>query len=114
MIKFGVLKKINRISSRKEFGEIKNKGKLIGSPIFGVLVLKKEDDLKKFGFIISKKISKRAVDRNKIKRRMAEVLRKNLEKFEAGTRMVFLVKREILNKKIEEIEKEINNLISNI
>jgi ribonuclease P protein component len=105
-----VLKKINRIGSRKDFLEIKNQGKLIGSPIFGVLVLKKDDDLKKFGFIISKKISKKAVERNKIKRRMAEVLRKNLDKFTLGTRMVFLVKREMINKKIEEIEKEIEKI----
>jgi ribonuclease P protein component len=106
-----VLKKINRISSKKEFLEIKNKGKLFGSPIFGVLILKKEDEFKKFGFIISKKISKRAVDRNKIKRRMAEVLKNNLDKFSLGTRMIFLVKKEILNKKIEEIEKEIVKII---
>jgi len=102
-----VLKKINRIGSRKEFGEIKKEGELINSPTFGVLVLKKEDKEKKFGFIISKKISKRAVDRNKIKRRMAEVIKKNLEKFEDGTRMIFLAKREILNRKIGEIENEI-------
>lgn len=106
-----MLKKINRISSRKEFLEIKNKGKLSGSPIFGVLILKNEDEFKKFGFIISKKISKRAVDRNKIKRRMAEVLKKNLDKFSLGIRMIFLVKKEILNKKIEEIEKEIVKII---
>jgi ribonuclease P protein component len=105
-----VLKKINRICSRKEFSEIKKKGKLLGSSSFGVLILKKEDKEKKFGFIISKKISKRAVDRNKIKRRMAEVIRKNLEKFEDGTRMIFLTKKEILNKKIIEIENEIKKL----
>lgn len=109
-----MLKKINRIGSRKEFLEIKSKGEMRYSPIFGVLVFKKEDEVVKFGFIISKKISKKAVDRNKIKRRMSEILRKNLDKFESGTRMIFLVKREILDKKIEEIEKEISKLISNV
>jgi ribonuclease P protein component len=105
-----VLKKINRIGNRKEFLEIKKEGRLIGSPAFGVLVLKKEDEEKKFGFIISKKVSKKAVDRNKIKRRIAEVIRKNLEKFEPGIRIIFLAKKETLNKKIEEIENEIKKL----
>ena len=109
-----MLKKINRIGSRKEFGEIKKNGELINSPTFGVLVFKNEDKEKRFGFIISKKISKRAVDRNKIKRRMAEVIRKNLEKFKDGTRMIFLAKKEILKKGINEIENEIEKLISNI
>jgi ribonuclease P protein component len=108
-----VLKKINRICSRKEFGEIKKEGKLLGFSSFGALILKKEDKEKKFGFIISKKISKRAVDRNKIKRRMAEVIKKNFGKFEDGIRVVFLAKKEILNKKITEIENEISKLISN-
>ncbi|MDD4937906.1 MAG: ribonuclease P protein component [Candidatus Shapirobacteria bacterium] len=106
-----MLKKINRIGSRKEFLEIKNQGEIKYSPIFGVLILKKEDNLKKFGFVISKKISKRAVDRNKIKRRLCEVIYKMLDKFEPGIRIVFLVKREILNKKSEEIEKEVVKFI---
>ena len=105
-----MLKKINRIGSRKEFLEIKNKGKLIGSPAFGILILEKDDEEKKIGFIISKKVSKRAVDRNKIKRRIAEVVKKNLEKFEPGTRIIFLAKKETLNKKVEEIENEIKKL----
>ena len=107
-----MLKKINRISSRKEFLEIKTKGKINYSPIFGWLSLKKDDDLKKFGFVISKKISKRAVDRNKIKRRLAESIRKNLDSFEEGTRIIFLVKRDILNKKINEIEIEVKKILN--
>jgi ribonuclease P protein component len=106
-----VLKKINRIGSRKEFLEIKKMGSLYSSPIFGWLSLKKEDTEKKFGFIISKKISKRAVDRNKIKRRLAEVIRKNLERFKPGTRVIFLAKKEILNAKVKMIEQEIEKFI---
>jgi ribonuclease P protein component len=105
-----VLKKINRIGNKKDFLEIKNKGKMIYSPIFGLLTLKKEDKEKKFGFIISKKISKRAVDRNKIKRYLSEGVRKSLENIEEGTRGVFLVKREILNKKLEEVVVEVEKV----
>jgi len=107
-----VLKKINRISSRKEFLEIKNKGKINYSPIFGWLSLRKDDDLKKFGFVISKKISKRAVDRNKIKRRLAESVKKHLDDFDKGIRVVFLVKKEILNKKLVKIEEEVKKLMN--
>ena len=102
-----MLKRENRIRSKKEFAEIKNEGRVLYSPLFGFLNYKKDDDLKKFGFIVSKKISKRAVDRNKIRRILSEVVRKNLEKFENGTRIVFLTKKEILGKKMEEVEKEV-------
>jgi len=105
-----VLKKINRIGNKKDFLEVKNRGVMKYSPIFGLLILKKDDDLKKFGFIISKKISKRAVDRNKIKRYLSEGVKRNLENIKTGTRGVFLVKREILNKKLEEIVVEVEKV----
>ena len=102
-----MLKRENRIRLKKEFTEIKNKGRVLYSPFFGWLTYKENDDLKKFGFIVSKKISKKAVDRNRIRRILSEIIRKNLDKFENGTRVVFLVKKEILNKKMIDIEKEI-------
>jgi ribonuclease P protein component len=46
------------------------------------------------GFIVSKKVSKKAVDRNKIKRRMKEalngVLKENKELFPKGVSMIFI------------------------
>ena len=102
-----MLKRENRIRSKKEFYKIKNNGSIFYSPFFGFLNYKEDDDLKKFGFIVSKKISKRAVDRNKIRRALSEIVRKNLDKFEDGTRVVFLTKKDILGKKLEEIEKEV-------
>jgi len=101
-----VLKKINRIGGRSDFLEIKNNGRLINSPLFGLLFLKKEDKERKIGFVVSKKISKKAVDRNKIRRRLSEVVIENWELVEEGWRLIFLVKKEILNKNIGEIEKE--------
>lgn len=111
MIKLSVLKRENRIRLKKEFLEIKDKGKIKYSPLFGLVFLKKDDDLKKVGFIVSKKISKRAVDRNKIRRTLAEIMRKNLDKLESGSRIVFLAKKEILGKKYDEVENEINKLL---
>lgn len=102
-----MLKRENRVRSKKEFAEIKNEGRVLYSPLFGFLNYKKDDDLKKFGFIVSKKISKRAVDRNKIRRILSEIVRKNLDKFQNGTRIIFLTKKEILNKKTKEVEKEV-------
>ena len=106
-----MLKKINRIGRKKEFLEIKNKGRMINSPLFGAVSLVDETREVKFGFVISKKISKRAVDRNKIKRRMSEILVKKLDKFILGTKIVFLAKKSLLGAKMGEIEEEIDKLI---
>ncbi len=54
---------------------------------FGVVMIDKTDEERKFGVVISKKISKLAVDRNKIKRRIMEVLGRNLNRFKKGERI---------------------------
>lgn len=106
-----MLKKRNRISKRSEFEEIRKDGVFGGfSRFFGVLMLDKKDKEVKFGAIISKKISKKAVERNKIKRRLMEVLGRNLEKFDKGKRILFLVKKEVLEVKPEGIEREIKKI----
>ena len=106
-----MLKKRNRISKRSEFEEIRKEGVFCGfSRFFGVLVLDKKDKELKFGTIISKKISKKAVERNKIKRRLMEVLGKNLEKFDEGKRVLFLAKKEVLEIKPKQIELELKKI----
>ena len=74
-------------------------------------MLDKKDSEVKFGTIISKKISKKAVERNKIKRRLMEVLGKNIEKFDEGKRVLFLVKKEVLGVKPREIEMELSKVL---
>ena len=100
-----MLKKINRISSQKEFGEVKSKGKIRQYPYFGLIEYFGESG-KKFGFIISKKISKKAVMRNKIKRKICEELRNKLDKFDEGFRGIFLIKKNIIdeNNNIKDIK----------
>ena len=106
-----MLKRENRIRLKKEFLEIKNKGRVYYSPLFGLLMSKENDDQKKFAFVVSKKISKKAVERNRIRRLLSEVVRNNLDKFEDGIRLVFLTKQAVLGKSLKEIERELLKFI---
>jgi ribonuclease P protein component len=107
-----VIKKINRFSGRSEFLEVKKAGVgVFNSPLFGVLALVKEDKEVRLGWIISKKISKKAVERNKIKRRLSQVLGPRIGKLKPGARIIFLMKKEILGKSLAEIEKEVDKLV---
>jgi len=117
-----VLKKEERISSKKEFAEVKEKGRLVATPLFSVIFLNPsrsstESPLdrgdakgRKFAAIISKKISKKAVERNQIRRRLMEAVRLNKEIFPEGFRGIFLVKKNILDKKEMEIEECLKKL----
>jgi len=109
-----VLKKINRIKKKKEFEKIRLEGEIYQSPLFGLAVLRNEDEDKKFGMIVSKKISLKAVDRNKIRRRLAEVIRKNLFQVDKGTRAIVLAKKKIIEAEIGEIEAEFVRIIKGV
>lgn len=106
-----MLKKSNRISKKSDFEKLRLDGKMFGfSRFFGVVILDKKDEELRFGVVVSKKISKRAVDRNKIRRRIMMVLGKNLNKFKKGQRILFLVKKEALVATVDDFEKEINKI----
>lgn len=110
-----MLKRINRIFSRKEFERIKTEGALWrGRLVSGLVLMNTEGEGKRFGVIISKKISKRAVDRNKIRRLVYSSVEEDLEKFNNGTRIIFLVRPGIAGKKYEEVRVEVSDLVQKI
>lgn len=91
----------------KDFDKVKEKGRLCQSDDFGVCVYNRGDDKEpRFGFIVSSKISKLAVHRNRINRALSEAVRQNLDVVPAGFDMVFLVKKSIAGKTTDEIMKQ--------
>lgn len=77
---------------------------------------KKEDFPTKIGFVVSKKIHKRAVRRNRIKRLMRESVRlhiKNNPKFDTRyMSLIFVASTKLLDKNFTEIDKGIKKLMS--
>jgi len=110
-----MLPKENRLQSKFDFDVVKSKGKYFGFTDFGVLVLKRRDNSPtRVGFVVSKKISKLAVARNRIKRVLRESVRNNLDKLGTGVDMVFLVKKDFSDKKVGVVEKEVLKALSSI
>ncbi len=108
-----MLKKINRLSARNDFLVVKEKGKLYYSPLFSWVVWRPENyHGQQFGVVVSKRISKKAVERNKIRRILMEIIRKRLKSFPSGVKVVILVRGVILRKHYDEIEKEVITLLS--
>ena len=106
-----MLKKKNRVSDRKEIEELRRGEMIHQSPIFGLLMVDKKDEEKKFLFVVSKKISKKAVERNRVRRVLSEVIRLNMDGIRSGVRLGFLVRRAILEWKWEEIKKEVEKML---
>jgi len=98
-----VLSKENRLKKKSDFDFVFSKGRGFGGDF---LFLKTS----RFGFVVSKKVSNKAVIRNKIKRRMSEVVRSNLIKIKEGMDIVIIANKAIKEKDFSTIKEREENL----
>ncbi|MCL4385436.1 MAG: ribonuclease P protein component [Cyanobacteria bacterium] len=59
-----------------------------------------------FAFVISSKVSSKAVERNRLRRRAHSVIERHLQEVKNGYFLVFFFKKEALKLNFEELEKE--------
>ncbi|MBL7036820.1 ribonuclease P protein component [Candidatus Microgenomates bacterium] len=82
-----------RLKKRSSFARVELQGNISQFPSFGMGTIERKDlEPTLFGFVISTKISKLAVTRNKIKRILSDAVRVNYESIKPGYDVVFLVK----------------------
>lgn len=102
----------NRLIQDKDFNYIHKKGKFIGERFLAIKFLKNNFKVSRFGFLVGTKISKKAVTRNLVKRRLRESVRLKLDNIKTGYDVIFFTKPEIVEKSYEEIDKVVNNVLS--
>lgn len=76
--------------------------------IFFNLVVSKEPVKKRFAFVCGTKISKKAVERNKIKRQLAQAVWELWEEFRPGD-YIFYAKKTLLGKAAKEVKEEVKS-----
>jgi len=98
--------------SREEFKDVMKDGQMVSGKMMGILVLrKKEEGEAKAGIIVSKKLSNKAVIRNKLKRRLRAALQSIRPEIHSGLHLVVLPNRRALETTAEELKNEICYLI---
>lgn len=96
------------LKGKKNFNEILTKGKMSQSDSFGIASLPNNNpEHSCFGFVISTKISKHAVLRNRIKRALSESVRFVMAEIKPGYNIVFLAKSLSLKKSTPELMAEV-------
>jgi ribonuclease P protein component len=108
-----MIKQNTKISKKKDFDDIFKKGKAIKGSFLIIRFLRNNKDRSRFAFIVSKKVSLKAVDRNKIRRRLSEAVKKYKEIL-AGTDIIFIVLPQAKLKSFLEIKEEITVLLNKI
>lgn len=118
-----MLPRENRLTRMKDYEILFNEGIFCGAAVITakVWLIKPEKyprrdystkDLK-IGFLVSKKVSKRAVDRNRLKRQMREVVRLLLKenKIKPGYMIAFSAKNNALGVEYKQIESDITHIL---
>ena len=65
----------------------------------------------RIGFVVSQKVSKKAVIRNKVRRRLSEAIRIKINDIKIGTDLVLIALPGIEKKDFSEIKETINNML---
>lgn len=103
--------KNNRLE-KKFFSLVFKKGKRACFPCFNILALKSgEFDSCKIGIVVSSKVSKKSVLRNKVKRRTRAVFRKILPRLNKNHAIIIIFKKTNLELPFKIFEEEILNAI---
>lgn len=98
-----MLPRENRIVRGDDFERIKKEGFPVKNPFFVTLFLPRNDSKpSRFGFIVSSKISKRAVDRNRTKRFFRDAVNSLISDIRVGYDIIFIARKNILT-----LDKEI-------
>jgi len=90
-----MLPKLYRLRKERDFKILVQQGKSFFLKELGLKYLKNNLDYSRFGFVVSTKIDKRATVRNKIKRRLREIIYQNLKKIKLGFDILILTRPEI-------------------
>ncbi|WP_281271988.1 ribonuclease P protein component [Hydrogenothermus marinus] len=96
----------------KEIKDILKTGISFKGIYFIALIKKNNLNYPRFAFVVSKKFSKKAVERNRVKRILREALRLVLPKMKNFSYDIVLVpKKNLLKKKMSDLNKDIKALI---
>lgn len=79
-----MLPKKFRLTKDKDFEKVAKQGRACFTKGLGIKYIRNNLAISRFGIVVSLKVSKKATQRNKIKRRLREIIRKKLPEVKSG------------------------------
>lgn len=99
-----------RLRKRRDFNYTYKRGKSLANSCLVLVYRKNNLEVSRFGFSINKKFGK-AVQRNKIKRRLREICRLRLDKIKTGYDLIFIARVGARDASYGKLEKQVENLL---
>lgn len=109
-----MLPKANRLNQDKDIKKVVSKGQTFFLPQFVFKYLENSEDATKVGFIVSTKVDKKAVARNRLARQMREAASQLLPDLKPGYSVLVIAKRPALELDFATIVKQFTFAFSKI
>ena len=107
-----MINKKYRFHSRGGVKYVYNHGKTIRRPDLSLVVCENTRGKTRFAVVVSKKVLRSAVGRNRIRRRIYEAIRLDLDKFKKSRDYVFIVySKSIKSQPFSELQKTLRSLL---
>ena len=106
-----MLAKQLRLVKEKDFKKIFKQGESSHAKIFSIKVLANGLEANRYGIIISAKVSKKAIERNKLKRQFRGALKEFDKKLACGFDLVIIVSPAAKNREYEFIKSELEKIL---
>ncbi len=102
-----MLARDQRLSEKRDFQALFSRGMYLSTPLYTLRWRRNFGTCSRFGFVVANTISKKATQRNTIRRRFRECVRKNSEKFPTVADVAIIVRPKALGATSREIEAEL-------
>ncbi|MDD2732050.1 MAG: ribonuclease P protein component [Candidatus Pacebacteria bacterium] len=105
-----MLPKLNRLKRIKDFEEVFKKGQGYKEDFIYLKINRNNLKSTRFGFIVSKKFSKKAVMRNSLRRKISEIISNRLDGIKKGFDCIMIIRPGLKINDFWELDKRIDIL----
>lgn len=106
-----MLPRHNRLRKTNDFKKVFDRGLFVNDKCISFKVAKNDLEVSRFGFIVSSKVSKKAVVRNKVKRWLRAAMSEYLAQIKSGYDVIVITRPDIANSDFHEIKDMVNRLL---
>lgn len=106
-----MLPRHNRLRKTNDFKKVFDCGLFVNDKFVSFKVAENDLEVSRFGFIVSSKVSKKAVVRNKVKRWLRAVVGESLAQIKSGYDVIVITRPDIVDSNFHEIKDVVMRLL---
>jgi len=100
-----------RLKGDSNFKRLIQRGRRFFLPSLMLRIIPTKQDVSRFGFVVSTKISKKAVERNKIRRRLREIIRLELPRILPGYDVLIAARKDVIKLNYKDLRDQVLELL---